>query len=360
MNDELGERREQRAATDRDERRLREVLGAVDEIEPPRDDAFAERAVQRGRALAGRRRRSVVQGVAAAAAVVALAGGVWAVGRSGSTSPAESTAAGLTSQEPALAPATSPSGVGPEGPIANPGARGTADAQGPDGATSTGAPTGTSAGPGTSGSPGVSVAPGSPGAGTDGSTGAPAPSDQPGSVPTALPDPGLTGVAPERDTSLWLPGPLTPQRTAFDSIGTTLAARWPDVFAGAYATDDTNTRVVVTLTRRDAALESFVTGAMPAPGDVTYRVVTHSYATKQAVAQAIEKDAGGLRSRGVVLTVVSIDARTDRVVVAADESSAPGAIERTYGADIVSVVAPRLATPPDVKLPDGSTLPTPP
>ncbi|MBB2986695.1 hypothetical protein [Terracoccus luteus] len=356
MSDELGERREQRAATDHDERRLREVLGGVDELEPPRDDAFAERAVQRGRALAGRRRRSVFQGVAAAAAVVFLAGGVWAVGRSGADSAAESAAAGVTTQEPALAPATAAPGVGPEGPVASPGARGTGDAQGPDGATSTGAP----AAPNTSGSPGVSVAPGPPGAGTDGSTGAPAPSDSPGSVPTALPDPGLTGVAPERDSSLWLPGPLTPQRTAFDSIGTTLVARWPDVFAGAYATDDTNTRVVVTLTRRDAALESFVTGAMPGAGDVTFRVVSHSYATKQAVAQAVEKDAGGLRSQGVVLTGVSIDARTDRVVVAADESRAPGALERTYGADIVSVVPPRLATPPDVKLPDGSTLPTPP
>lgn len=58
------------------EQQLRKALGAVNNLEPPQDDLFLERAVRRGRAKA-HRRRSWVVGTAAAVALVGVVGGTW-------------------------------------------------------------------------------------------------------------------------------------------------------------------------------------------------------------------------------------------------------------------------------------------
>jgi hypothetical protein len=266
--------------------RLREVLGAVDDLEPPRDDLFAQRALQRGRARTSRRRNGLL-GAAAALVVVGAVGGTWAVGQQGAGS---ATSAGSAMQERAVSGASG------------------ADANGS---------TGSDSGAGVAG-------PSQP----DGIPTAPALPSAPPSVPSA------------KDGSAWFSGPTTPQRTAFEGIAPRLVTDFADVFAGAYAADDGTSRIVVTVTRRDPALEALVSGAMPSPGDVEFRTVTHSYAAKRAVADRIVADAPLWRAQGVDITGVRIDGRSDRVVVSAVEGLAPGVLARHYGPDLVSVEVP--------------------
>ena len=58
------------------EQELRKALGAVNDIDPPQDDLFLQRTLNRGRARAARRRRAV-WGAAAGVALVGVVGGVW-------------------------------------------------------------------------------------------------------------------------------------------------------------------------------------------------------------------------------------------------------------------------------------------
>ena len=169
---------------------------------------------------------------------------------------------------------------------------------------------------------------------------------------------GLSGKdrsSAARDTSQWLSGPMTAQRIAFDAIAPTLAARWPDVFSGAYAADASNTRIIVALVRPDPQLESFVTGSMPAASDVRFVTAVNSLAAKQKVASEIAATAAPLRSQGVDVTGIRLDGRTDRVVVSTAPGSTPGVLEQRYGATMVMVEV--AAVTPPVKMPDGSTLP---
>ncbi len=292
--------------TDDTERALRKALGTVNDIEPPPDDLFVQRAVNRGRAKANRR-RSTILGAAASVALVGVLGGGWVANQQHQS--AQSTASGMGASE--------------------------ADTQGAPQA------------------PALS-APGLPSAGA---------SD------TSVPDSGggsgygAGGVQSERDTNQWLTGASSPQRTAFDAIALTLAADYPDVFGGAYASDATNTHIVVTVTRPDPALEALVTGAMPAPGDVEFREVAHTSAEKLRLAAQIEADTALWRAKGVTLEKVEVDARTDRVVVTI--APAPGTtaghalttsleIKRKYGIDLVTVVQAVAIPAP------GGTLPGPP
>jgi len=160
-------------------------------------------------------------------------------------------------------------------------------------------------------------------------------------------------VACSKDESAWFAGPTTPQRTAFETVEPRLVTDFADVFAGAYAAGDGTDRIVVTVTRSDPALEALVTGAMPKPGDVEFRTVTHSYAAKRAVLDQIVADAPQWRAQGVDITGVRIDGRSDRVVVSAVEGLSPGVLARHYGPDLVSVeVAADTG-----KLPDGTLSP---
>ncbi len=187
---------------------------------------------------------------------------------------------------------------------------------------------------------------------------APVPDLAPTSLPTGIPKGTALPSAPPdmpgaRDGSAFA-GPTTPQRTAFESIEPRLMSEFADVFAGAYAAGDGTNRIVVTVTRSDPALEALVTGAMPAPGDVEFATVANSYAVKRAVADQIVADAPQWRTQGVDITGVRIDARSDRVVVAAVEGLTPGVLARHYGPGLVSVeVAADTG-----KLPDG-TISTP-
>jgi hypothetical protein len=277
--------------------RLRKVLGAVDDLEPPRDDLFAQRALLRGRARTSRRRNGVL-GAAAALVVVGAVGGAWVAGQQGGAS----TSAGSAVQERAV------DSAGGQGLATDSGAV-------PD-LTPTSPPTGIPKGPALPG----------------------APTDVPGA----------------RDGSAWFAGPSTPQRTAFESIEPRLTSEFADVFGGAYAASDGTGRIVVTVTRSDPALEALVTGAMPSPGDVEFATVANSYAVKRAVADQIVADARQWRAQGVDITGVRIDARSDRVVVAAAEGLTPGVLARHYGPGLVSVEVPADTG----KLPDG-TISTP-
>ncbi|WP_076263392.1 hypothetical protein [Intrasporangium flavum] len=274
------------------ELQLRKALAMTNDLEPPRDDLFAQRALMRGRARTARRRNAVL-GSAAAVVLVGVVGAGWAL--SGGQN-ASSTSAGSA--------AGAPERMSDKGTDA--------------------------------GAPGIAPdATGSLGSGSG---------------------PSLQGtqVPPARDTSEFFGTLHTPATRAFDAVSTTVTTRWPDVFSGAYADDPTGSSVVVAVTRHDPSLESFVTGAMPA-GSVRFVAATHTWDEKVQVAQQVRDDAPVLKAQGVLVHGVGIDARGDRVVVSADERSAPGTLEQRYG-DVVRVVATTASVPG--KLPDGGTLPT--
>ncbi len=284
---------EQRSAPEAGELQLRKALSTMNDLEPPRDDLFVQRALLRGRARTSRRRNAVL-GAAAALVVVGAVGTAWMANQSASSTTASAGSA-----------AEAPKGV-----------RGA-------------------------------------GSGADNDS---------GSTPQPLDNTGSSGrevapsvVPPARDLSTWFGTLATPQTAAFDSVEQQLETRWADVFSGAYAADATGARLVVTVTRHDPELEAVVRGAMPSPGDVDFVVVKHSYAEKARVRQQIGSERESWRAKGVEVLGLSIDARTDTVVVLADEGSSPGLLAQRYG-DLVRVV-PSTAVPTG-KLPDGSTLPT--
>ncbi|WP_323101147.1 hypothetical protein [Intrasporangium sp. YIM S08009] len=276
------------------ELQLRKALAMTNDLEPPRDDLFAQRALMRGRARTARRRNAVL-GTAAAVVLVGVVGTGWAL--SGGRT-ASSTSAGSA--------ANAPERMNDKGSDA--------------------------------GAPGI--APGATGSLGSGS----------GSGPS------LQGsqMPPARDTSEFFGALQTPATRAFDAVSATVTTRWPDVFSGAYADDAGGTSVVVAVTRRDPSLESFVTGAMPS-GSVRFVDASHTWAEKVRVAQQVRDDSLVLEGQGIVVYGVGIDARGDRVVVSADERNAPGTLEQRYG-DVVRVVATTSSTPG--KLPNGGTLPT--
>ena len=147
-------------------------------------------------------------------------------------------------------------------------------------------------------------------------------------------------VPPAKDASPWFGSVSTPQRSAFESIEPRLVADYADVFAGAHAALDGSSRVVVTVTRHDAALESLVRDAMPSPGDVDFAVVANSYAAQRDVRDRVIADAARWRAKGIDITGVRIDGLSNKVVVSADEGLAPGALASHYGSGILSVEVP--------------------
>lgn len=291
------------------ERRVREVLGSVNDLEPPRDDLFVARAITKGRARTARR-RSAQFGAAAVVLIAGGFGGTWLLGQS-----AGSTASSLAADAPARGDSAAASGEGAASPL----------------------PSGERSAPGLGAASPVSPSSTGPG----------------GAGTRSKADDRSSGA---RDSSRWLQGTMTAQRIAFDTLASTLAARWPDVFSGAYAADAGNSRIVVTLVRPDPALESLVRKAMPSPDDVQFVTATNSLAAKEKVAADIRAGDGALRSDGVQVTGIRFDGRSDRVVVATTPGSTPGVLEKRYGAGLVTVEVD--TSPPPVKLPNGSTLPT--
>jgi hypothetical protein len=279
-------------APEEGELQLRKALSTMNDLEPPRDDLFAQRALIRGRARTSRR-RSTLLGAAAALVVVGAVGGTWALGNQG----ASSSSASAGSAPEVMKDSSGSAGAGD-------GARGPATPSGSQ------APTG------------VDLAPSAP---------------------------------PARDTTRWFGTLSTRQTNAFTAVDPTVSARWPDVFSGAYAADAAGAHVAVVVTRHDPDLEAFVATAMPAPTDVEFVVMSHSLAEKEKVAKEIIDQRMLWRSKGIDIIAVTQDARTDQVVVMADEGSSPGLVVQQYG-DIVRVV-PSSRTAPG-KFPDGSTLPT--
>jgi hypothetical protein len=244
-----------------DEQRLRKALGAVNDLEPPRDDLFAQRALGRGRARA-HRRRSAVLGAAAGVALVGAIGGSWLTG-------AWSGGSSTTASAPERA-AVSQTGGGH--------------------AADRGAP------------------------------------------------PQAPGLASALDMRGWFTGPTTPQRAGMEALAPGLAARFPDVFAGAYAADAGNTRLVVGVTRADVELERAVAAGLPAGTVVDYRLVPHSIARLEQVAQQVTAERAGWQAQGVQVRDVRIDPRLDRVVVSATGPDAQGVIAASLGTDLVTVV----------------------
>lgn len=291
------------------EDQVRRALAAVDDLPPPRDDLFGDRALQRGRARAGRRRARVL-GAVATVALVATLGAGWVVSRG---------VLGAGPSTTALAPAVEGGTGAPEPNAAPPAPPASGDAVPGQ------VPTGQSP-------PGRSASPGSPG-----------------------------GMPPQLDLSPWLSGPSSPQRQAFDALAPTLVAAYGQVFGGAYATDPGNTHLVVTLTRRDPALEALVRSSMPSPSDVDFRVVANSAARKEQVAARVRADEPSWSLRGVTIAGVTVDARIDRVVVAVAEPGAAALVEGRYGAAVVRAVVVPDASEPDTpvtpKLPNGSPPP---
>jgi len=271
---------------DQSEQQLRRALSTMNDLQPPTDELFVQRAIVRGRARTYRQ-RNVLAGVAAAVVLVAGGGGVWFL------------QSGLAGRQ-----ATTQAGAGPEAQY---------DAKG--------------------GTP--ALAPSAPNAPS-------APSES-------------LGVLGSRDAGLFV-GPMTPERAAFESVLDQLTTTWASTYSGAWATDGTNTRIVVALTRPDPAVEDAVRAAMPSPGDVQFVTATHSYSAKSALADRIAGDSQSLRQEGITLASVAQDYRADRVAVAAYGTDVAQRLADRYGADWITVTA--LAEAPSGKLPDGSTVPT--
>jgi hypothetical protein len=252
---------------DQSEQQLRRALSTMNDLQPPVDELFVQRAIIRGRARTSHR-RSVVIGAAAALVVVAGGGGI------------------LMLQDRLPVPASSSAGSAAGGPYRDNGA--SAEVKAGQGAQT----------------PGVPVAP-------------------------AMGDAG------------WFVGPMTPQRSAIESLVPELTTAWAATFSGAFANDQGNTSIVVALTHRDAALEALVRAAMPAPTDVDFVVARHSYADKAALVDRIWGDAAVLRGQGIVISSVAEDFRADRVVVAAAGADVIATLTDRYGADWVTVTALR-------------------
>jgi hypothetical protein len=264
------------------EHRLRKALGAVNDLEPPRDDLFVERATSRGRARA-HRRRSWVVGAAAAVVIVGGLGGTWVAGHQGQGMSASSAGA------PEVASAQS------------------------DGSAAR-VPT-----------PALSTAP---------------------VAPHEMP--------PARDLSGWFTGPMTPLRAAVEQLAPTLEARHPEVFAGAYAADAGNTRIVLCVTRSDAALEALVRSSLPAGSDVEYRTVAHSIRELRNAVARVESARISLQAQGATVLETRLDARTNRVVVTTTGDD-HGRVAALAGVDVVTVVVDTSHTSGQM-LPGGSTV----
>lgn len=257
---------------DPDEQRLREVLGAMNELQPPTDELFVQRAILRGRARVAQRRNRLVGAAAAIAIVTGGVGTWWALDGPG-TSSSGSTAAGVA---PEVASKAAQQGDSRTGSSA--------------GAPASSAPA--------SGGPGPLAASAGPG---------------------------------------WFAGPMTPQRAAMESLAGALTTSWADTFSGAWATDATNTSVVVAVTRADAGLESFVRAAMPRPADVRFVLAEHSYRDKAALADTVRASVDAWRREGVVIESVTQDFRADRVAVVASGANAASRLTERYGSAWVRV-----------------------
>jgi hypothetical protein len=261
----------------------------MNDLQPPTDELFVQRAVIRGRARTNRRRNTLVA-AAAALVVVAGGGGAWLL---------QGVLPGASTNSPASAPEV----------MSDQGSRN--------------------------------------GDGTDagGSAGG-------REEPTLTAGPDNVPVAPAAAGSDWFVGPLTPQRAAVERLAPELTTRWSAVFSGAHATDPTNTSIVVAVTRPDGALEDRIRAAMPDPQDVAFVEADHSYADKAALVRRIWADSPALAKEGIVISTVTQDSRADRVAVAASGTDVEARVTERYGADWVTVtLLPKgpndtLTTPP--------------
>ena len=178
---------------DQSEQQLRRALRTMNDLEPPTDELFVQRAVIRGRARTHRRRNTLIA-AAAALVVVAGGGGAWLL---------QGGLPGATTASPASAPEV----------MSDQGSKSGAD---------------------------------SDARGSAGGREQPTLSAGPDNVPVRPP-----GVASD-----WFVGPLTPQRAAIEGLAPELTTSWSAVFSGAWAKDDTNEHIVVALTHPDLALRT--------------------------------------------------------------------------------------------------------
>ncbi len=259
---------------DQSEQQLRRALRTMNDLEPPTDELFVQRAVIRGRARTHRRRNTLIA-AAAALVVVAGGGGAWLL---------QGGLPGATTASPASAPEV----------MSDQGSKSGAD---------------------------------SDAGGSAGGREQPTLSAGPDNVPVRPP-----GVASD-----WFVGPLTPQRAAIEGLAPELTTSWSAVFSGAWAKDDTNEHIVVALTHPDLALERWISANVRDAAAVEFVTATHSYADKAALAERIRADSPALATEGIVISTVTQDYRADRVAVAASGTDAIARLQQRYGADWVTV-----------------------
>lgn len=101
------------------ELQLRKALSAMNDLEPPRDDLFAQRALMRGRARTSRHRSTLI-GAAAAVLVVGAAGGTWVAATQGPSS--DSASSGTAARSAAGSSAGASESLRGAAPPAAPGA----------------------------------------------------------------------------------------------------------------------------------------------------------------------------------------------------------------------------------------------
>jgi hypothetical protein len=139
-----------------------------------------------------------------------------------------------------------------------------------------------------------------------------------------------------------------------EALAPTLAARFPDVFAGAYAADAGNTRIVVCTTRADAELGRAVADGLPSGTAVEYRTVAHSIRQLDDAANRVEAARADLQSQGVTVLGIQVEPRSNRVLVTT-KGPDHGLVQSLVGGDLVVVLAVTADAPttllPGVPLP---------
>ncbi|MGW5240995.1 hypothetical protein ACWEOW_18835 [Monashia sp. NPDC004114] len=111
MSDDMSEHPIRDGAPDPAEQALRKALGTMNELEPPQDDLFVQRALLRGRAATARR-RSALMGAAAAFVVLGSVGGTWYAANHGLTANSATSAGAGEAGSEAKAPADASGGSG--------------------------------------------------------------------------------------------------------------------------------------------------------------------------------------------------------------------------------------------------------
>lgn len=259
------------------EARLRKALSGVNELEPPPDDLFVDRAVSRGRAKAHQTHRGWLV-AAGAAGVLAVGGGGWWLSTHGGGGSMPSSAAGAWSSPADSAVREAVTGLAADAPN---------------------------------------------GGGSAPSTSAPV------SPTTGTPEAPTTPVAVPTGEQFFTPFDGPPSaRQSIDPALEYLLSEQRDSFVGAWVGDG---GIVLAFTRADPSAQEQVR-ALAAPGtQLTFTTGRFSVAEQGALMQRVASDVATWASKGVSIQSIANDPRTGQLVLSGTPAAAQADLDARYG-----------------------------